>query len=330
MWRETDRFINSGRLNWRPKDYITAHATVGLDYTGYSDESFNAPGQGCAICGQQRQGLRAIDSFRQYKYSVDLGADLGGSANFDITDRIGSRTSAGAQYNEDLLEGTLNSAFVFPPGGQSIDAGATKNSGELTIKTKTVGTYLEQQLSWDDRIYVTGAMRVDQNSAFGEGFEAAWYPKASVSFIAMDDPGATWISSLRLRGAFGQSGLQPDANAALRFLLPVTSSILQNDQGVSVPSVTIGGSGGSREPRAQARTLHRVRGRLRRDGSRQPAGHRGHRLPQEHHRRSGEPGAPRLAGRDADPGRESGRGEESGPRNQPERPRDRARRPELH
>ena len=239
VWRETDRFINSGRLNWRPKDYITAHATVGLDYTGYSDESFNAPGQGCAICGQQRQGLRAIDSFRQYKYSVDLGS----STNFDITDRIGSRTSAGAQYNEDLLEGTLNSAFVFPPGGQSIDAGATKNSGELTIETKTVGTYLEQQLSWDDRIYVTGAMRVDQNSAFGEGFEAAWYPKASVSFIAMDDPGATWISSLRLRGAFGQSGLQPDANAALRFLLPVTSSILQNDQGVSVPSVTIGGLG---------------------------------------------------------------------------------------
>ena len=74
VWRETDRFINSGRLNWRPKDYITAHATVGLDYTGYSDESFNAPGQGCAICGQQRQGLRAIDSFRQYKYSVDLGS----------------------------------------------------------------------------------------------------------------------------------------------------------------------------------------------------------------------------------------------------------------
>ena len=239
VWRETDRFINSGRLNWRPTDYITAHATVGLDYTGYSDESFNAPGQGCAICGQQRQGIRAIDSFTQYKYSVDLGS----SANFDLTDRISSRTSVGAQYNEDLLEGTLNSAAVFPPGGQSIDAGATKNSGEITVETKTVGSYLEQQLGWNDRLYVTGAMRVDQNSAFGEGFEAAWYPKASVSFITLDDPNAGWISSLRLRGAFGQSGLQPDANAALRFLLPVTSSILVGDQTTSRPSVTIGGLG---------------------------------------------------------------------------------------
>ena len=239
VWRENDRFINSGRLNWRPTDFVTAHATVGLDYTGYSDESFNAPGQGCAICGQQRQGIRAIDSFTQYKYSVDLGS----SANFDITDQISSRTSIGAQYNEDLLEGTLNSAAVFPPGGQSIDAGATKNSGEITVETKTVGSYLEQQLGWNDRLYVTGAMRVDQNSAFGEGFEAAWYPKASVSFIALDDPDAGWINSLRLRGAFGQSGLQPDANAALRFLLPVTSSILVGDQTTSRPSVTIGGLG---------------------------------------------------------------------------------------
>jgi len=239
VWRETDRFINSGRLNWRPTDFVTAHATVGLDYTGYSDESFNAPGQGCAICGQQRQGIRAIDSFTQYKYSVDLGS----SANFDLTDRISSRTSIGAQYNEDLLEGTLNSAAVFPPGGQSIDAGATKNSGEITVETKTVGSYLEQQLGWNDLLYVTGAIRVDQNSAFGEGFEAAWYPKASVSFIALDDPDAGWINSLRLRGAFGQSGLQPDANAALRFLLPVTSSILVGDQTTSQPSVTIGGLG---------------------------------------------------------------------------------------
>ena len=239
VWRENDRFINSGRLNWRPTDFVTAHATVGLDYTGYSDESFNAPGQGCAICGQQRQGIRAIDSFTQYKYSVDMGS----SANFDITDQISSRTSVGAQYNEDLLEGTLNSAAVFPPGGQSIDAGATKNSGEITVETKTVGSYLEQQLGWNDRLYVTGAIRVDQNSAFGEGFEAAWYPKASVSFIALDDPDASWINSLRLRGAFGQSGLQPDANAALRFLLPVTSSILVGDQTTSQPSVTIGGLG---------------------------------------------------------------------------------------
>ena len=119
VWRETDRFINSGRLDWRPTEFATAHATVGLDYTGYSDESFNAPGQGCAICGQQRQGIRAIDSFTQYKYSVDLGS----TASFDLTDRISSRTSIGAQYNEDLLEGTLNSAAVFPPAAsQSMQA----------------------------------------------------------------------------------------------------------------------------------------------------------------------------------------------------------------
>jgi TonB-linked SusC/RagA family outer membrane protein len=236
VWRETDRFVNSSNVRWNPTDYLSAHATVGLDYTGYDNEALNAPGQGA---GANRLGLRAIDAYTSYKHSVDVGA----SALFGLTDRIGSRTAIGTQFNVDKLEATLNSASVFPPGGSTLDAGATKESAELTLESRTLGSYVEQQVSLDDRLFVTGAIRVDENSAFGEGFEAAWYPKASASFMVFDQRDDRWVSSLRVRGAYGQSGLQPDPNAALRYLLPVTSSVLVGGEAVDVPSVTLGGLG---------------------------------------------------------------------------------------
>ncbi len=238
VWVDTDRFINSSRLNWSPTTYLTAHATVGMDYTAFSNEDFNAPGQGCVICGQYSQGLRGLEAYTNSKYSMDAG----GSALFDLTDRITSRTAVGVQLNTDRLEGTINTAFVFPPGGSTIDAGSNRSSAELTVESRTLGTYLEQQFGLDDRLYVTGAVRVDQNSAFGEGFEAAWYPKASASFVVFDR-NHRWLSTLRVRGAYGQSGLQPDPNAALRFLLPVPSTVMMGGQAVDVPSVTIGGVG---------------------------------------------------------------------------------------
>ena len=72
----------------------------------------------------------------------------------------------------------------------------------------------------------TGAVRRDENSAFGADFGAAIYPKATVSWVAAENGAARWLNNLRLRGAFGESGQQPDVNAAFTYVAPVTASIL--------------------------------------------------------------------------------------------------------
>src|SRR6185436_10103948 len=76
----------------------------------------------------------------------------------------------------------------------------------------------------NDRLFLTGAVRADDNSAFGSNFSAAYYPKASVAWVLSEEP--FWkmkpISTLKLRGAYGQLGKQPDVNTALRTFLPVT------------------------------------------------------------------------------------------------------------
>lgn len=66
-------------------------------------------------------------------------------------------------------------------------------------------------------------MRGDDNSAFGQNFDFVVYPKFSASWVVSEEPfmeGVNWINDLRLRGAWGKAGQQPDVFAALRTYQP--------------------------------------------------------------------------------------------------------------
>ena len=234
--RDQNQFTNSANANWRPVDWIQTRATVGIDYITWTDDAKVRAGEGCQICGIEWLGLRGLSKYNNGKYSVDLGA----TANRNINSTLTSKTSIGLQWNRDNRAVTFNDARILPPGGSTLDAGAQKQSSEQTVQAVTLGAYLEQQFGWHDRLFVTGAVRRDENSAFGKDFGAAIYPKATVSWVAMDNGPGKWLNNLRLRGAFGESGQQPDVNAAFTYVAPVTSTILSG----SVPAVTFGQFGG--------------------------------------------------------------------------------------
>ena len=96
-----------------------------------------------------------------------------------------------------------------------------------------------------DRLFLTGAVRTDQNSAFGQNFQRVLYPKVSASWIASDEswfPHPTYLNQLRLRGAYGASGVQPGATTALALFsagtvsTPVRSSTATG--GTDIPALT--------------------------------------------------------------------------------------------
>jgi outer membrane receptor protein involved in Fe transport len=75
-------------------------------------------------------------------------------------------------------------------------------------------------VGWRDQLFVTAALRADANSAFGETFDAAYYPKLSGSWVVSDAVDLPTVETLRLRAAWGRSGMQPDAFAAVRTYEP--------------------------------------------------------------------------------------------------------------
>jgi hypothetical protein len=144
--------------------------------------------------------------------------DLGASATFSLTPSIVSKTSAGAQYNRRERGITTAVGTDLPPGSSTLAGAATVTNTEATIQSVVAGAYVEQQFALNDRLFVTGALRADGASTFGKNFKTAYYPKASFSWLTSSEnwfPKTRVISSLRFRTAYGSSGVQPPADAAL-------------------------------------------------------------------------------------------------------------------
>src|SRR5690606_8270283 len=79
-------------------------------------------------------------------------------------------------------------------------------------------------VSWQNRIFITGAVRGDDNSAFGAEYDFVLYPKLSASWVDSEESFMVvidFLTSLRLRGAWGRAGQQPDPFAAVRLYQPV-------------------------------------------------------------------------------------------------------------
>jgi hypothetical protein len=123
-----------------------------------------------------------------------------------------------------------------PPGAVTASSGATPTATEAYVLQKTWGIFVEQSAAIRDRLFLTAAVRTDQNSAFGTNFQRVYYPKASLSWVVSDEDffphGGPFraVSNLRLRLANGSSGVQPGPNDALRTFQANSASIRNTDQ----------------------------------------------------------------------------------------------------
>jgi hypothetical protein len=94
-------------------------------------------------------------------------------------------------------------------------------------------------------MFLTGRVRYDGNSSFGKSFKGVMYPGAGLSWLVSDEsffPKLSWLSSFRLRGAYGASGVQPSTTAAARYFSSTTATIAGTDQ----PGVQLGALGNAK------------------------------------------------------------------------------------
>ena len=215
----TERFIGGLTGNWRPSSWLTTRATLGYDVTNRTDIQFFPTGQ-VADYLQNRLGARSDNRFQTTQTSVDLAA----TARFRLNPSLSSKTSVGGQFYRDLVHGTLATGRILPAGSETITGAGVTEAREETVESRSLGTYVEQEFGIKQRLFVTGAMRFDDNSAFGRNFDATVYPKASVSWLLSEEPffgERGWLGTLRLRAALGVSGQQPGTTDALRYYSPI-------------------------------------------------------------------------------------------------------------
>jgi TonB-linked SusC/RagA family outer membrane protein len=239
--QDISRVTGSLSSSWRPTTFLTWRANVGLDYTGRNDIQFQSRGQGPNF-SSFRQGRRSDNRFTIFHYT----ADVGGTAQFNLTPTVTSKTSVGLQFLKDNFNGVLANGQNMPPGAKSITSAAIRTASEATTLSVTLGTYVEEQIGWRDRMFLTGAVRHDRNSTFGIQTRSVNYPKIAGSWVISDEtffPRSVPVSNLKLRFAYGASGQQPGSIDALLFYLGQTATLFQGTTASDQPGIDLSAFG---------------------------------------------------------------------------------------
>ena len=225
-----DHRITSKRSTWSIQadlenlGWLTHRLTFGVDQVYEKELEFRPKDavDGNFWWSEGQLGEREISVLDAPVYTVDFS----GTATFRLMDGVlGTATSYGAQYyNKQEVFTETNGENFAVPALATVGGASVTNADETFVENTTFGMYFQEQLDWDNRIFLTGAVRLDDNSAFGADFNRAVYPKISGAWVLSEEDfwNIDFVDQFRLRGAWGEAGKQPDAFASTRLYTPET------------------------------------------------------------------------------------------------------------
>lgn len=219
--RDNSRFLGSLTLNHTPREWLAQRLVFGTDVAREENRVLFPRHPEGSTHDFGGLSLGSIEIDRPFTRFTTL--DYAASVKWRLGEELAMTSSAGLQYYAKRLNTVFSEGRVFPaPAIRNLSGAATTTATERFVENKTVGGYLQQEVAWRDRVFVTAAVRGDDNSAFGANYNAAIYPKFSATWVIGEEEWFTFdrISSLRLRSAWGKAGQQPDAFAAVRLYSP--------------------------------------------------------------------------------------------------------------
>jgi TonB-dependent starch-binding outer membrane protein SusC len=221
---DADHFITGFTVNWNPTSALTQRFNIGWDYNNSDNKDHIPFGFLNLAKGQISQA-----NWTHTKLSFDYAGSLQ-SRLWRLAD-VASTLSWGGQVFDDRDRYTSITGDDFSgPGEPTLGSAARVRLGVASRpRVVTAGLFLQEMLGWRDRLFLTGGLRIDGNSAFGEDFGLQTYPKISASYVVSDE--SFWprrfVSTFKLRAALGESGKAPGAFDAIPTWDPVAGDDAQ-------------------------------------------------------------------------------------------------------
>ncbi len=218
-FEDIDRTTFSITATHNPVEWLNHRLTVGGDF-GNARQSVLWRANGSLTGSFFPLGLKAVANVRTTFVTLDYQA----TATLDATSDLSFSTTGGAQFYRRQQQLTAALGEFFPIDAlETVSSGSQRTGEEEFFENKTFGLFVQEQLSWRDRIFLTGAVRGDDNSAFGQNFDFQVYPKLSGSWVISDEPffaDVPVFDQVKIRGAWGKAGQQPQLFAAVRTYRP--------------------------------------------------------------------------------------------------------------
>lgn len=213
---ETNRIIASFGMKLKPLAGLTFDYTLGIDNYGQNGTTYMPPFAYNASTGFFGGAATLDPTLNGYastgnNYFFQINNEINGTYQFNITPNIGSTTQIGysVQYEKNrysLLQGRGLSPFVQTVNGASTALPSSDERSEISVS----GAYLQQNFRIQNKLFLTGAVRLDGSSVFGENERNQVYYKASGSYVVSESNmwknSMPWWNVFKVRAAYGQSG----------------------------------------------------------------------------------------------------------------------------
>jgi TonB-linked SusC/RagA family outer membrane protein len=220
--QETNRIISAFGLKLKPFKDFSINYTMGIDNISQQGTTYIPPfaynvstgffGGGDpnnpATYNAALNGYSSVGSNKQFL----INHELNGTLNKNITPDLVSTTQLGYSVQYEKAHYTVLQGQGLPVGGVKVVSAAstqlptTDDRGEYSIS----GGYLQQNFKFKNKLFLTGAIRMDGSSVFGEDERNQLYVKASGSYVVSDEKFFDGLSGFwnyfKLRAAYGESG----------------------------------------------------------------------------------------------------------------------------
>jgi TonB-linked SusC/RagA family outer membrane protein len=224
--------------NWTPTSWLAFNGTLGADINHRGDIETLQPAV-LNVDVPSSEGYRSVYNSDIYNYTTGIN----GTATYEYTPALRFTTTIGGQYTDVGFHRTDATGAKLLAGTGSLGGTSARFAvNELTNDIRTLGFLGREQMAWRDRVFVTGGIRTDKNSAFGANYARVYYPSVSGSWVVSEEgffPRVPAVSSLRLRAAVGSAGQNPGYLTAEQYYNPVAVIV----RGADVPAFTVGGAG---------------------------------------------------------------------------------------
>ncbi len=227
--QETSRILANAGLKFKPLKGLTLDYTLGIDNYAQTGNTFIPPFAYNVSTGFYGGGPTLDATLNGYastasNHFYQINNEINATYTANISRDWGSTTQVGysLQYEKNaykLLQGRGLAPFVSTVTSAASALPGSDDRSEISIS----GAYVQQNFKYKNQLFVTGAIRLDGSSVFGENQRNQKYVKASGSYVLSEAkfwksmPVSTWWNTLKLRAAYGESGNLTGIGAYSRF-----------------------------------------------------------------------------------------------------------------
>ncbi len=200
--QENNRTIGDFQLNLTPVEGLKVNYILGYDNSESIGNSYIPIGTTTIALGSATSTTINTKQFN---------SDLNASFNKDINNKIKSTTTGGFSWQSDKTILSSITASGLALGVKTTDGAASISTDESRSERTFWGGFLQQTFGFNDKLFVTGAIRLDGSSVFGKDERNQFYPKTSMSYLVSEEDfwensfGSS-INSFKVRAAWGQAG----------------------------------------------------------------------------------------------------------------------------